>query len=69
MVTGLKSTAPSVRFTIQNYHYETRIRHGKDGKVEYHRVRVNTHYAQQELYYSQWADQSPNATCIEYIKL
>ena len=38
-------------FSIQNYHYETRVEHYSDSKgnrrTRTRRVRVNTHYARQ----------------------
>ena len=68
MINKLKETAPRLDFIIQNFHYEKRrdyVRNSYFTKT----VKVNTHKAHQAFKYNSWMDQSPVASCIEYIQL
>jgi hypothetical protein len=49
--------------TIQNYHYEWR-RRGNKNRYE----RVNTHRKEEPFRYSEYIDQSPEASALEYLK-
>ena len=44
IIEDLKAEPPKIEFEIQNYHYETRLKHGKK-KLETKKVKFNTHYA------------------------
>lgn len=58
-------------FHIQNYHYERRVQHyTSNGKrrTRTKRVRVNTHSAQKDMIYSQWADSAPPAESLKYLE-
>eukprot|EP00730_Choanoeca_flexa_P002754 TRINITY_DN11163_c0_g1_i1.p3 TRINITY_DN11163_c0_g1~~TRINITY_DN11163_c0_g1_i1.p3 ORF type:complete len:356 (+),score=21.00 TRINITY_DN11163_c0_g1_i1:2672-3739(+) len=60
----VRNTPPSIRFTIQNYHYETRVRtrsvsDGNGGtrtETYTERVRVNTHFASLDYQVQLWRD-------------
>jgi hypothetical protein len=72
----VRMSRPIIKFTIQNYHYETRIRteHYTDNegnrktRVVTERVRVNTHYASEHFRYNQWTDTSADPASLQYLE-
>jgi len=59
----LSSACPHLKWSIQNYHYETRTRTVTDSKgnttIETYTVRVNTHYACGSFVYDAWRNLGP----------
>jgi hypothetical protein len=54
-INTLRTRPPLVHFDIQNYHYETRVRH-HNGRHEHHVERINTHHAKEPFRYYEWID-------------
>jgi hypothetical protein len=67
-IDDLRMKPPVVIFTIQNYHYETRVSRDSKGRTHTRRVRVNTHYARQNYLFFEWADFTPHSSAVSYIK-
>ena len=54
---------------IQNYHYEERVTRDKEGNERRHKVRVNTHRADEPFHFTEWIDRSPPSSSLHYIDL
>ena len=65
------NAAPVVRFTIQNYHYETRVVYERDSegnsRTRTETYRVNTHYASMQMAIDHWFDCSPPVATLNYL--
>jgi hypothetical protein len=64
----LGATPPHIKFWIQNYHMEKRVRTGKNGVKHTEEVRVNTHFATEYFQWGDCVDRSPEPDSVEIIK-